>query len=134
MSRRLAVALTAGLIAVAALFVWQGWPESGPNAVAYAQSPTYAVELRSERPQVGVTVFELAVRNASGGPVDLDGVMVEAAMPVMGHATPPVTAVRIAAGRYQARGELFSMPGAWEVTVRLGATGETATATVAVTR
>ncbi|MFG1694067.1 hypothetical protein [Nonomuraea sp. NPDC049309] len=48
-----------------------------------------------------------------------DEVSVFAVMPHMGHTTPELPAGRDATGGYVVRGELFTMAGAWEISVRV---------------
>ncbi|MBF8186950.1 hypothetical protein ITP53_14610 [Nonomuraea sp. K274] len=46
-------------------------------------------------------------------------VSVFAVMPYMGHTTPELAAHHDSTGRYVARGELFTMAGAWELGIRV---------------
>jgi hypothetical protein len=56
---------------------------------------------------------------------DADTVTLSAVMPHMGHAMPEVTTREREPGRFQAEGEVFTMTGAWELSVRLaGAAAE----------
>ncbi|MEU6741994.1 hypothetical protein [Streptosporangium sandarakinum] len=56
---------------------------------------------------------------------EADTVTVAAVMPAMGHAMPEVTARKTAPGHFVAEGDLFSMGGGWELSVRLtGPPGE----------
>ncbi|MEU9831296.1 hypothetical protein AB0D67_07095 [Streptosporangium sp. NPDC048047] len=66
---------------------------------------------------------------------EADTVTVAAVMPAMGHAMPEVTARKTAPGHFVAEGDLFSMGGGWELSVRLaGPSGEeTLTLTTLIT-
>ncbi|MFG3441514.1 hypothetical protein ACGF0J_30075 [Nonomuraea sp. NPDC047897] len=50
---------------------------------------------------------------------DADTVALSAVMPHMGHAMPEVATRERAPGRFRAEGEVFTMTGAWELSVRL---------------
>jgi hypothetical protein len=46
---------------------------------------------------------------------------VEAVMPLMGHATPPVSAVPVGGGRYRAEGVPLMMTGPWQLRISMTA-------------
>ncbi|MFC4116334.1 hypothetical protein [Nonomuraea zeae] len=73
-------------------------------------------------PEPGTERVTAQVRLTSGAP---DLVAVSSVMAEMGHSTPEITARRTAPGRFLAEGELFPMPGVWELSIRLdGPAGE----------
>ncbi len=85
----------------------------------------------------------VAFSSASTGVIDADvqveedpveAVSLSAVMPDMGHAMPEISAEPQGTGRFFAHGELFAMPGAWDLAVRVeGASGaETITVRVLV--
>ncbi|PZG46201.1 hypothetical protein C1I98_14820 [Spongiactinospora gelatinilytica] len=56
---------------------------------------------------------------------DADAVTFSAVMPTMGHAMPEVTARKPGPGRFLAQGDLFSMTGVWQLSIRVtGRAGE----------
>ncbi len=52
-------------------------------------------------------------------PAQVTAVSLFATMPQMGHLTPQISATREEPGLFRATGELFSMPGRWELTVQV---------------
>lgn len=96
---------------------------------ACATSPPAATEIAGRGEHYGVTV---ALSPAGTGVIDTeirpDGavtvVALSAVMPTMGHAMPEISAAPAGPGRFLTRGELFTMPGMYELIVRLdGAAG-----------
>ncbi|GAA4091375.1 hypothetical protein [Nonomuraea soli] len=81
---------------------------------------------------VAVTGASYAVRVEIGGEVEVrvtsgraDTVTIAASMPSMGHAAPEVSARLAGAGRFVAGGEMLSMAGLWQLSIRLtGPAGE----------
>ncbi|TDD48897.1 hypothetical protein E1286_14910 [Nonomuraea terrae] len=114
------LAVVAVLVAAAvALFV------AGRNAAAEplrtsTTGTRYAATVLIEEPVTGRVSMEVVVDSG-----DADTVAVSAVMPEMGHSTPEITAREQRPGRFLAEGELFSMSGVWDVSLRLdGPAGE----------
>ncbi|MFI7612557.1 hypothetical protein ACIBP6_15155 [Nonomuraea terrae] len=114
------LAVVAVLVAVGvALFV------AGRNAAAEplrtsTAGTRYAATVLIEEPVTGRVSMEVVVDAG-----DADTVAVSAVMPEMGHSTPELTAREQRPGRFLAEGELFSMSGVWDVSLRLdGPAGE----------
>ncbi|GAA4919370.1 hypothetical protein HD597_005986 [Nonomuraea thailandensis] len=80
----------------------------------------YAATVLIEDPAPGRVAVEIQVSKG-----DADSVAVSAVMADMGHSTPELTATEREPGRFLAEGELFSMSGVWELSIRLdGPAGE----------
>lgn len=114
------------LLAVAALvaagvtvFVVGRSGTAGPLDVT-TTGARYAATVLIEDPAPGRVTVEVRVDKG-----DADSVAVSAVMAEMGHATPELTTTEREPGRFLAEGELFSMAGVWELTIRLdGPAGE----------
>ena len=65
----------------------------------------------------------IEVTDAQGDPVDADEVVVTPVMTEMGMTRPALVADELEPGRYRATGELFSMLGEWNLTVRVERAG-----------
>ncbi|GAA2209102.1 hypothetical protein GCM10009850_045600 [Nonomuraea monospora] len=105
--------LACGCLAAAAMTIVVGCL-SVPGAVtAQGAGARYAVTLTIEE---GDTADIVVDRGAA------DAVVVTATMPQMGHVTPEAAARRLAPGRFRADGDLFTMDGVWEVSVRVSGT------------
>ncbi|MEO7909190.1 MAG: FixH family protein [Roseiflexaceae bacterium] len=76
----------------------------------------------------GERTVTIAVDDRSGQPAAVDQVVLAPVMESMGMASPELAALPTAPGRYQAKGELFSMIGQWELDVRVSAAGKDDTA------
>ncbi|KAB8191594.1 hypothetical protein FH608_030560 [Nonomuraea phyllanthi] len=109
----LRVLVLAGLVAVVvAAFVIAR--TSGPDPVT-TTGTHYAVTVTAERDAIDVEL----------GRGEPDTVTVAAVMPTMGHAMPEVAARKTAPGHFVAEGDLFTMTGVWELSIRLaGPSGE----------
>ena len=68
------------------------------------------------------------MNDRSGQPAAVDQVVVAPVMAAMGMAAPEQTAQLTAPGRYQLKGEFFSMIGEWQMNVRVSAAGKDDTA------
>ncbi|NKE63515.1 hypothetical protein FXN61_45075 [Lentzea sp. PSKA42] len=64
----------------------------------------------------GGNSFDLRITDRFGNPAQGSEVVVEPAMPQMGHALAPITAAALEPGHYQVGADLF-MAGQWEITV-----------------
>ncbi|GAA1621555.1 hypothetical protein GCM10009733_017650 [Nonomuraea maheshkhaliensis] len=118
MTRRIAfIALPVLLLAAGIVWILRGG--EGPGLMELPRrGALYAVVVTLE-PSTGPLEATVEVEPASPAEVSLFGVM-----PHMGHTTPEIPARNSGIGRYVARGELFTMPGAWEIHIRVqGAAG-----------
>lgn len=117
------------LVAAAAAVLWL-WPRSSAGTeTALGRSETYAVELTTS-PRKGEIAASVRITRHDRAPVSLDEVMIDSVMPAMGHAMSQVVA-RKQEDRFEARGELFTMSGVWDVSLRVG--NETVTVQMTVT-
>ncbi|MFB4262658.1 hypothetical protein [Nonomuraea sp. GTA35] len=106
------LALPVLLIAAGILWLVRGG-DGGPGAVELAgRGAHYAVHLALE-PGTGPRDVRIRVEPR---PAE---VSVFAVMPHMGHTTPELAAPPDGTGRFVARGELFTMSGAWELGIRV---------------
>lgn len=92
----------------------------------------YTVQMSLDQAAIGERTLTFTVTDASGAPADVDALVVAPVMRDMGMASPEMTATRVAAGRYEARGEPFSMQGQWHIDVRISAGGQEDTTSFAV--
>ncbi|MEW9550593.1 hypothetical protein [Nonomuraea sp. NPDC050783] len=112
------IALALVAAAVVIFIVGRGMTAEPLRATVAGSSYTAAVVI--DRPATGRIRVEIDM--LSGEP---DTVAVSAVMTGMGHATPELPARRTGPGRFTAEGELFPMPGTWEVSLRMtGPAGE----------
>lgn len=98
-----------------------------------ADTANYHVQLDLDSASLGRRTATIEVTGAGGQPVDARRVVLSTAMPDMGMDGPTVVADELEPGRYEARGDLFTMLGESTLTVRIEASGadeETATFTV----
>ncbi|MEO3875781.1 hypothetical protein ABGB18_43960 [Nonomuraea sp. B12E4] len=118
MTRRFAfIALPLLLLAAGIVWILRGGEGPGPVELS-GRGAHYAVVVALE-PSAGPLEARVEIEPASPAEVSLFGVM-----PHMGHTTLEIPARDDGAGRYVARGELFTMPGAWEIRIRVrGAAG-----------
>jgi YtkA-like len=121
--RPVAVIVLIGLL-VAGVVGFPAWPRSGTATVS-GDSQTYRVELTTSPVTTSVQV-----KRHDNRPVELNEVVIDAVMPAMGHAMPQVVATK-QNDRFEAHGELFTMGGLWDVSVRLA--DETVTVQIPVT-
>ncbi|GAA3686161.1 hypothetical protein GCM10022224_058730 [Nonomuraea antimicrobica] len=118
MRRRVAY-LVLPILLLAAGIGWLLRGGSGPGPVQLpGRGAHYSVVVALD-PSTGPLEARVEIDPAAPAEVSLFGVM-----PHMGHTTAELAARPENAGRYVARGELFTMPGAWEIGVRVrGAAG-----------
>jgi nitrogen fixation protein FixH len=126
------VVLIAAIAAVVGAGIWLLWPKSIDDGAATAAAGPYLVQLTGESPKVGVSPVTVEITGNGGQPPTPDSVTFEPAMPQMGHATTPVTAVAQGNGQYRADVNL-SMAGQWDITVRIAASGQVREAVLSVT-
>ncbi|MDP4506906.1 hypothetical protein [Nonomuraea turcica] len=112
MRRWIHIALPLLLIAAGIAWILRGGTGTGPVELP-ARGLYYAVTVALE-PSTGPVEARVKVDPAAPAEVSLFAVM-----PHMGHTTPEIVAESDGPGRYVARGELFTMTGAWEIAVRV---------------
>jgi hypothetical protein len=100
----------------------------GSGITQTAQTERYSVQLTLDGASFGEHTATIEVRDRSNQPVDGAQVAVAPLMEVMGMASPEQTAQPLGGGRYQVKGEFFSMIGEWDVDVRVSAGGKDDTA------
>jgi len=96
----------------------------GSGITQTSQTQHYRVQLTLDGTGFDERTATVAVSDLTGQPVTADQVLLAPVMRQMGMASPEATAQAIAPGRYQAKGEFFSMIGAWEVDVRITVKGQ----------
>jgi hypothetical protein len=92
----------------------------------------YAVTVALDQARTGAVRADVRAEDRTSAAGSVDSVWLSAAMPVMGHATPEIPARQRAPGRFAARGELFAMPGDWELAVRVEGAAGTEVVTIPV--
>lgn len=126
-----------GLIAAAAavlavvLMAWWVWPSDSAKPVARSAAGPYLVQLRVDSAHAGDNTVDLEITDQRGDSAAPDRVSVEPAMPQMGHALPPSTAVVVTPGHYRATVNL-PMPGQWEIAVKVSGAPGSGSATFSV--
>jgi len=96
----------------------------GSGITQTAQTDRYTVAVTLDSARFGERTATIAVNDRSGQPAVVDQVVLAPVMEAMGMASPELTALPTAPGRYQAKGEFFSMIGEWQVNVRISAAGK----------
>ena len=96
----------------------------GGGITQTAQTERYTVALTLDSASFGERTATIAVNDRSGQPATVDQVVFAPVMPAMGMADPEMTAQPTAPGRYQIKGDFFSMIGEWHVNVRVSAAGK----------
>jgi hypothetical protein len=66
------------------------WPRRPGPVVLHAGTSHYVVTATVDSARIGGTAIEIDHTTRAGGPLDRAIVQIEAVMPLMGHATPPV--------------------------------------------
>ncbi|MDZ4720804.1 MAG: FixH family protein [Roseiflexaceae bacterium] len=96
----------------------------GPTTVTQTnRTERYTVEMLIDGTKVGQRTIGINITDRDGKPVQADVVVVAPVMLEMGMASPEMPATATAPGRYEARGEPFSMLGKWQIDVRITAGG-----------
>ena len=109
MKRPVLLVIAAGLIAALA-FALPNLTRAEPGSLSRSD-----VTVRLAEATTGTVAVEVEV------PAEVAAVSLFATMPHMGHTTAEITATRVRPGLFRADGELFSMPGSWELHVRADA-------------
>jgi hypothetical protein len=123
--RTVAGALTAMVALVVLGAVWAGG-SGGPRPVSLTGSgETFLATADLDRAVTGIVDAEISLRRRDGAATDVETVTVSGAMPAMGHVLAEIPARRAGPDRFHVRGELFSMPGTWELDIRVISTSGT---------
>ena len=96
----------------------------GSGITQTAETERYTIAITLDSASFGERTATIAVDARSGQPAAVDQVVLAPVMESMGMASPELTAQPIAPGRYQVKGEFFSMVGEWQVNVRVSAAGK----------
>lgn len=122
-SRRVLVA--GGVVAVLAVVALGllGWPSAPGATTLHTGTSHYVVTASVASPRIGSTAVEIDLSGRGSAMTGKTSVQVEAVMPLMGYATPPVTAVPVSGGRYRADGVPLMMTGQWELLLSIDFTG-----------
>lgn len=123
--RRLGVLIAVAVVVIAGLLVWLLWPSggSGPTVLDSAAG-SYTVQLTVDNPRMGGNTVDLNVTDEHGRPAVGKTVTVNAVMPQMGHAIPPVPTTSDSPGHYRAATVMLSMTGQWEIAVVISGVGQ----------
>ncbi|HJZ46666.1 MAG TPA: FixH family protein [Roseiflexaceae bacterium] len=100
----------------------------GSGITQTTQTERYNVEMTLDSASFGERTATIRLNDRSGQPATVDQVVLAPVMISMGMASPELTAQPSGPGRYQAKGEFFSMLGEWQVSVRVSAGGKDDTA------
>lgn len=118
--KRYALGALAGVIAIigALVVLWPRTVEAQPHL---AESAQLRFVLTPASTKSGVNSFDLRITDRAGNPAPGGEVVVEPAMPQMGHAIAPITAGPLEPGHYRVGDVGLFMAGQWEITVSLSA-------------
>ena len=114
-----AVVAAAALLAV--VLGWLLWPTPPGPAVLHTGTARYAVTVTVDTPRVGDTSVEVDLAARTDGTELPPAVAIDAVMPLMGHAVPPLSAVPVGGGRYHADGLQLMMTGPWQLQLSIPA-------------
>lgn len=122
MTGKTARLVVAGIVAVAVLGVlgWLLWPSGTAATTLRGGTSRYAVDVTIDQSHIGSTDMAIAVTDRNGAAVPVTpAISVEAVMPLMGFATPPLSATASGRGRYTVSGVPLMMTGPWELHVSI---------------
>jgi hypothetical protein len=108
--------LPVGVIGVAAVLA--GCQEPKPVSME-TETPSYRVQLDLDGASLGKRTATIEITDSDRNPVDAEHVAVSALMSEMDMTGPSVVAEEIEPGRFEAKGELFTMLGEWNLAVRV---------------
>lgn len=95
----------------------------GGGITQTTETASYRIELALDDVRFGERTASITVLDKAGQPAQVDQVVVAPVMEAMGMLAPEQIAQPLGAGRYQAKGDFFSMLGEWEFDVRVVAGG-----------
>lgn len=127
MGSRLVFALVALLIAIVALAGWllqRGAHTRAAEVSQTAQAGDLRVTVQLDQARPGLRVLGVLVEDAAGKPVDECAVRLRFSMPDMSMSPIVADAQRVSKGRFQARGQFFSMVGRWNMDTLLSCGGQ----------
>lgn len=126
MTPRAAFGALTAVVALVVLAVGAFGGSAGPQPVSLTGSgSTFLVTADLDRAVTGIVDAEIGLRRLDGAAPDVEAVTVSGAMPSMGHVLAEIPAQRAGPDRFHVRGELFSMPGTWELDIRVESTSGT---------
>jgi YtkA-like len=117
--------IAGGIVAAilgAAILGWLVWPKPPGAIVLHAGTSHYVITATLDSTRIGTTGINIDLTNRTGVPVDRATVEIEAIMPLMGHATPPLRAHWVGSGHYRATQVPVMMTGPWELQLSIDAT------------
>lgn len=92
----------------------------GQPIAVQQQTAQHHIALTLDSRGMGQRQATIQIRTVAGEPVTQGQITLESAMPDMDMRMPSLIAEQSTPGTYVTRGELFSMLGIWELTVRVG--------------
>jgi hypothetical protein len=107
--------LTSLGVLVLGLVGWLVWPRPPGPATLHAGTSTSEVTVTVTRPRLGATDLAIDLRSPSGAAQPGAFVQAQAAMPLMGFATPQVAATAAGGGRYTVVAVHLMTTGQWEL-------------------
>ncbi len=96
----------------------------GSGITQAAETASYKVQLSLDGASFAEHTATIEVRDKSGQPVQADQVVAAPLMESMGMVSPEQNAQPLGDGRYQVKGEFFSMLGEWEFDVKITKGGQ----------
>ncbi|OHU77578.1 hypothetical protein [Mycobacteroides chelonae] len=105
------------LIVAAVLgLAWIAWPSAPETVTLHSGTEHYVVAVTVDNPRVGMTALEVAItKREDDGYPESQSVSVELAIPLMGHAMPPLR--EVISGRTKFDQVMLSMAGPWDIIV-----------------
>ena len=96
----------------------------GSGITQTAQTERYDIAITLDSASFGERTATITVNDHSGQPAAVEQVVLAPVMVSMGMAVPELTVQPTAPGRYQIKGEFFSMIGEWQMNVQVRAAGK----------
>jgi hypothetical protein len=100
---------------------WLVWPKAPGPVVFHGGTSHYVITATVDSVRIGTTNIDIGITNRTGGAVDQATVEIDAIMPLMGHAMPPVSADSVGNGHYRATQVTLMMTGPWELQLSIDA-------------
>jgi hypothetical protein len=88
------------------------------------QTQRFTVVMSIDGQTVAPRIITLTITDKNGNPAQVDSVILAPVMREMGMASPEMTATALGNGRYEIKGQPFSMLGVWELAFRISAAGQ----------